>query len=58
MNSDILISLQECSAVVDKDSSASKEYSKVGNLYSEQNTPQLRWFKGSRDRGIRGDFAD
>ena len=35
----------------------SNEYSKVGHLYPEKNTPQYRWFKASRDRGVRGDIA-
>jgi len=35
----------------------SNEYTKVGHLYPEKNTPQYRWFKGSRDRGERGDIA-
>ena len=43
--------------IVNEDSSARKEYSKVGHLYPEKNTLQYRWFKDSRYRGERGDIA-
>ena len=52
-----VLSKKEYKVLVKENSSASKESSKVGHLYSEKNTPQYRWFKGSRDRGRRGDIA-
>ena len=52
IDSFLVLSLAEYKAVIDEDSSVSKEYSKVGHLYPEKNTPQLKWFKGSRNRGI------
>ena len=52
-----VLSVEEYKVLVKEDSSARKEYSKVGHLYPEKNTPQYRWFKGSRDRGERGDIA-
>ena len=57
VNSDIILSLEEYRVLVNEESNASKEYSKVGHLYPENNTPQLRWFKGSSDRGIRRELA-
>ena len=56
-DSNLVLSLAEYMVIVKEDSSARKEYSKVGHLYPEKNTPQYRWFKGSRDRGERGDIA-
>ena len=53
----LVLSLEEYKVLVKEDSSARKEYSKVGHLYPEKNTPQYRWFKGSRDRGVSGDIA-
>ena len=53
----IVLSLEEYKVIVKEDSSTRKEYSKVGHLYPEKNTPQYRWFKGSRDRGVRRDIA-
>jgi len=53
----LVLSIEEYKVIVKEDSSARKEYSKVGHLYPEKNTPQYRWFKGSRDRGERGDIA-
>ena len=53
----VVLSLEEYKVIVNEDSSTRKEYSKVGHLYPEKNTPQYRWFKGSRDRGGRGDIA-
>ena len=53
----LVLSIEEYKVLVKEDSSARKEYSKVGHLYPEKNTTQYRWFKGSRDRGERGDIA-
>ena len=57
VNSDVVLSLEEYRIIFNEDSISSKEYSTVGHLYPEKNTPQLRWFKGSSDRGIRGVLA-
>ena len=53
----VVLSLEEYKVIVKSDSSVRTEYSKVGHLYPEKNTPQYRWFKGSRDRGVREDIA-
>ena len=53
----LVLSIEEYKVIVKEDSSARKEYSKVGHLYPEKNTPQYRWFKGIRDRGGSGDIA-
>ena len=57
VDSDVVLSLEDYRLIVNEDSSSRKEYSKVGHLYPERNTPQLRWFKGSSDRGLRGKLA-
>ena len=51
----LVLSIEEYEVLVKEESSARKEYSKVGHLYPEKNTPQYRWFKDSRYRG--GDIA-
>ena len=56
-DSNLVLSLEEYKVLVKEDSGATNEYSKVGHLYPEKNTPQYRWFKGSRDRGERGGIA-
>ncbi len=56
-DSNLVLSLEEYKGIVKEDSIAEKEYSKVGHLYQEKDTPQYRWFKGSRDRGLRGEIA-
>ena len=56
-DSNLVLSLEEYMVIVKEDSSARKEYSKVGHLYPEKNTPQYRWFKDSRYRAKRGDMA-
>ena len=53
----VALSLEEDKVIVNEDSGATNEYTKVGHLYPEKNTPQYRWFKGSKDRGVRGDIA-
>ena len=53
----VALSLEEYKVIVKEDSAATKEYSKVGHLYPEKNTPQYRWFKDSRYRAKRGDMA-
>ena len=56
-HSNLVLSLEEYMVIVKEDSSARKEYSKVGHLYPEKNTPQYRWFKDSRYKGERVDIA-
>ena len=56
-HSNLVLSLEEYMVIVKEDSSARKEYSNVGHLYPEKNTPQYRWFKDSRYRGRGGDIA-
>ena len=55
--SDVVLSFEDYRIIVNEDSSSRKEYSKVGHLYPERNTPQLRWFKGSSDRGLMEELA-
>tara|TARA_B100001250_G_scaffold295920_1_gene257442 strand:- start:314 stop:520 length:207 start_codon:yes stop_codon:yes gene_type:complete len=57
VDSDVVLSLEEYRILLNEDSTSSKEYSKIGHLYPKKNTPQLRWFKGSSNRGIRGELA-
>ena len=57
VDSGVFLSLEEYKVIVKEDSSVSKESSKVGHLYPEKNTPQYRWLKASRDRGMREDIA-
>ena len=53
----VALSLEEYKVIVNEDSGDTNEYTKVGHLYPEKNTPQYRWFKDSRYRGERGDIA-
>ena len=53
----VALSLEEYKVIVNEDSGATNEYTKVGHLYPEKNTPQYRWFKDSRYRAKRGDIA-
>ena len=57
VDSDVVLSLEDCRLVVNEYSSSRKEYSMVGHLYPERNTPQIRWFKGISDRGLREELA-
>ena len=57
IDSDAVLSLEENKAILYEGSSPNERYSKIGHLYSGRNTHQFRWFKGSRDRGIRGEVA-
>tara|TARA_B100001250_G_scaffold413859_1_gene449520 strand:+ start:2221 stop:2427 length:207 start_codon:yes stop_codon:yes gene_type:complete len=57
VDSDVVLSLEEYKAIIYEDLSAKEKYSKVGHLYQEKRTPQFRWFKGIRDRGLNRDFA-
>ena len=53
----VVLSLEEYKVIVNEDPSARKEYSKVGHLYPEKNTPQYRWLKDSKYSGEKGDIA-
>ena len=44
-------------ALLQEDSNINQAYSETGHLHPEKNTPQYIWFKGSRDRGLRGNIA-
>tara|TARA_Y100001968_G_scaffold6580_1_gene5657 strand:- start:810 stop:998 length:189 start_codon:yes stop_codon:yes gene_type:complete len=53
-----VLSIKEYKAVLAEASSFKKPYSQTGHLYQENRLlPRPRWFKGSRDRGMRGDIA-
>ena len=56
-DSEAVLSLEENRAIDDENSSSNKKYSMGGHLSPEKNIPQVRWFKGSRDRGMREDIA-
>ena len=53
----LVLSIEEYKVIVKEDSSARKEYSKVGHLYPEKNTPQYLWFKDSRYKVESEDIA-
>ena len=42
-DSDVVLSSEECRAIVDEDWSINDKYSKVGHLYPEK-TPRFKWF--------------
>ncbi len=53
-----VLSMREYKAVLEEASSIEKPYSETGHLYPENELlPRPIWFKGSRDRGYRGDMA-
>ncbi len=54
---DSLLSMMGYRPVVDEDISINKKYSEAGNLHLEKNNSNIKWFKGSRDRGFRGSLA-
>ena len=50
--------MKDYKAVLSEASSFAKPYSETGHLYQENRVlPRPVWFKGSRDRGFRGDIA-
>ena len=50
--------MREYKAVLAEASSIEKPYSETGHLYQETRLlPRPVWFKGSRDRGLRGNLA-
>tara|TARA_B100000579_G_scaffold410083_1_gene399665 strand:+ start:190 stop:396 length:207 start_codon:yes stop_codon:yes gene_type:complete len=57
VDSDVFLLLEEYKAIADEEPISNDQYSKVGHLYPEKNTPQFQWFKGSRDRGLNRDLA-
>ena len=53
-----VLSMREYKVVLEEASSIEKPYSETGHLYQENRLlPRPVWFKGSRDRGLREDFA-
>ena len=53
-----VLSMEEYKAVLAEDSTLEKPYSETGHLYQENRLlPRPVWFKGSRDRGLRGNLA-
>ena len=53
-----VLSTREYKAVLAEVSSIEKPYSETGHLYQENRLlPRPVWFKGSRDRGLRGNLA-
>jgi len=53
-----VLSMREYKAVLEEASSIEKPYSETGHLYPENELlPRPIWFKGSRDRGLRGNLA-
>ena len=53
-----VLSMEEYKAVLAEASSVAKHFSETGHLYEENRLlPRPVWFKGSRDRGLRGDIA-
>ena len=50
--------MREYKAVLEEASSLKEPDSEIGHLYQENRLlPRPVWFKGSRDRGLRGDIA-
>ena len=57
-SSKCVLSMKEYKAVLEEVSSLSKPYSERGHLHPENELIlRSKWFKGSRDRGMRGDVA-
>ena len=53
-----VLSMREYKAVHAEASRIEKPYSETGHLYQENRLlPRPVWFKGSRDRGLRGNLA-
>jgi len=50
--------MKDYKAVLVEASSFAKPYSETGHLYQENRLlPRPVWYKGSRDRGLRGNLA-
>ena len=57
-SSQSVLSMKDYKAVLAEASSVAKPYSETGHLYQENRLlPRPVWFKGSRDRGLRGNLA-
>ena len=53
-----VLSMEEYKAVLAEASTTEKPYSETGHLYPlNELLPRPVWFKGSRDRGFRGDIT-
>ena len=53
-----LLSIEEYKAVLDEASSRNVHYLETGHLHIEKECPSsAKWFKGSNDRGFRGNLA-
>ena len=53
-----VLSMKDYQAVLAEASIIEKPYSETGHLYQKNRLlPRPVWFKGSRDRGLRGDIA-
>ena len=53
-----VLSMEEYKSFLGEASSLKKPYSEIGHLSPEDRLlPRPVWFKGSRDRGLRGDVA-
>ena len=53
-----VLSMNDYKAVLAEASSLKKPDSEIGHLYQENRLlPRPVWFKGSRDRGLRGNLA-
>ena len=53
-----VLSMEEYKAVLAEASTFEKPYAETGHLYSvNELLPRPVWFKGSRDRGLRGNLA-
>ena len=57
-SSQSVLSMKDYKAVLAEASSIAKPYSETAHLHSDNELlPRPIWFKGSRDRGLRGDVA-
>ena len=53
-----VLSMEENKAVLAEASTLEKPYTETGHLYPvNELRPRPVWFKGSRDRGLRGNLA-
>ena len=53
-----VLSMKDYKAVLAETSSLAKPYSETGHLFQENRLrPRPVWFKGSRDRGLKGNLA-
>ena len=53
-----LLSIDEYKAVLDESSSKNEHYLETGHLHIEKEfLSRAKWFKGSKDRGFRGNLA-